>query len=80
MAVSFEVAVMRVNCSDFRLRNPQISLSGVSTTKISNLHFNTWGGKKLSKHIWMPYNSNRQKKKKKNRYDRNSGSCRRASV
>lgn len=34
MAVSFEVLVMHVNYPDFRLRNPQISLSGVSTNKI----------------------------------------------
>lgn len=34
MAVSFEVPVMRVNYSEFRLRNPQISLSGMSDDKI----------------------------------------------
>lgn len=34
MAVSFEVPLMRVNYSEFRLRNPQISLSGMSADKI----------------------------------------------
>lgn len=34
MAVSFEVPLMCVNYSEFRLRNPQISLSGMSADKM----------------------------------------------
>lgn len=40
MAVSFEVPLMHVNYSDFRLRNPQISLTGVSTNTNLNVHLN----------------------------------------
>lgn len=40
MAVSFEVPLMHVNYSDFRLRNPQIVLPGVSTNKNLNVHLN----------------------------------------
>lgn len=44
MAVSFEVPLMHVNYSDFRLRNPQISLPGVSTNKNLNVHLNVLKG------------------------------------
>lgn len=44
MAVGFEVPLMHVNYSDFRLRNPQISLPGVSTNKNSNVHLNILKG------------------------------------
>lgn len=44
MAVSFELPLMRMNYSDFRLRNPQISLPGVSTNKNLNVHLNILKG------------------------------------
>ncbi len=44
MAVSFEVPLMHVNYSDFRLRNPQIPLRGVSTNKNLNVHLNILKG------------------------------------
>lgn len=40
MAVSFEVPLMHVNYSDFRLRSPQIPSAAVSTNKNLNVHLN----------------------------------------
>lgn len=56
MAVSFELPLMRMNYSDFRLRNPQISLHGVSTNKNLNVHLNILKG-------YAAYSNNKNKRK-----------------
>lgn len=55
MAVSFELPLMRMNYSDFRLRNPQISLPGVSTNKNLNVHLNILKG-------YAAYSNNKNKR------------------
>lgn len=56
MAVSFEVPLKHVNCSDFRLRNSQISLLDVSTNKNLNVHLNVVKG-----YTAYSYNKSRRK-------------------
>lgn len=56
MAVSFEVPLMHVNYSDFKLRSPQISSPGVSTNKNLNVLLNTLKG-----YADTSYNKNKRK-------------------
>lgn len=72
MAVSFEMLVMRVNYFDFRWRNPQIFLSGVSTNQIE-ICILLLEKCAFFEHNCKPSNSNNWQK---NTYGRISGSCR----